>query len=183
VQFLPIVERELRVAARQPRTWWLRVLTTALALALFCFMLVAIGQSRNLSFVGREVFIVLSWLGMIYALLAGPVATADCLSRERREGTLGLLFLTDLQSYDVVLGKMAAASLNIVLDLLAALPVAAMPMLMGGVSLGQLGSVALALVNIVFLSLAVGACASALPRSGRSSLAATLAVLFFLTVG
>ena len=36
----------------------------------------------------------------------------------------------------------------------AALPVVAIPILMGGVSLGQLTSVALALVNIMFLSLA-----------------------------
>ena len=120
---------------------------------------------------------------MIYALLAGPLTTADCLSRERRDGTLGLLFLTDLRSYDVVLGKMAAACLWMVFDLTAVLPIAAIPILMGGVSLAQLGLVALSLVNITFMSLAVGACASALPRSGRSSLALTLGVLFFLTAG
>jgi ABC-type transport system involved in cytochrome c biogenesis permease component len=183
VQFLPIVERELRVAARQPKTWWRRALTTGVALALLAFVLVAIGQWRGLNFIGRELFGALSWVGMIYALLAGPLTTADCLSRERREGTLGLLFLTDLHSYDVVLGKMAAASLNVVLDLTAALPVVAIPILMGGVSLSQFAFVALALVNITFLSLAVGTCASALLRSGRSSLAVTLAVLFFLSLG
>jgi ABC-type transport system involved in cytochrome c biogenesis permease component len=183
MRFLPIVERELRVAARQPKTWWRRALTTGVALALFAFGLVVIGQWRGLNFIGRELFGALSWVGMIYALLAGPLTTADCLSRERREGTLGLLFLTDLRTYDVVLGKMVAASLNIVLDLTAALPVVAMPMLMGGVSLSLLAFVALALVNITFLSLAVGTCASALLRSGRSSLAVTLAVLFILSLG
>ncbi len=183
VQFLPIVERELRVAARQPKTWWRRALTTGVALALLAFVLVAIGQWRGLNLIGRELFVALSWVGMIYALLAGPLTTADCLSRERREGTLGLLFLTDLHSYDVVLGKMSAASLNVVLDLTATLPVVAIPILMGGVSLSQLAFVALALLNITFLSLAVGTCASALLRSGRSSLAVTLAVLFFLSLG
>jgi ABC-type transport system involved in cytochrome c biogenesis permease component len=183
VQFLPIIERELRVAARQRKTWLRRVLTTAVALVVFCFMLLAVGQWRNLSYLGRELFQTLSVLGTIYALLAGPLSTADCLSRERREGTLGLLFLTNLHSYDVVLGKMAAASLNIVLDMTATLPVVAIPMLMGGVSLAQLAFVALALVNIMFLSLAVGTCASAFSASGRSALAVTLAVLFFLTVG
>ena len=33
VRFLPVVERELRVAARQRRTWWRRVLTMDVALA------------------------------------------------------------------------------------------------------------------------------------------------------
>jgi ABC-type transport system involved in cytochrome c biogenesis permease component len=183
MQFLPIAERELRVAARQPRTWWRRVLTTTVGLALFAFMFAVLGRFRGLLFIGRELFTVLSWVGMIYALLAGPLTTADCLSRERRDGTLGLLFLTDLQSYDVVLGKMAAASLRIAFDLTAVLPLAAIPMLMGGVSLEQLAVVALAMVTIMFLSLAVGTCASALASIGRSSLAATLGVLFFLTVG
>ena len=132
VQFLPIIERELRVAAHQPRTWWRRILTMGAALALFAFLLLAMGQGGGLSMVGRRMFAVLGVFGTVYALLAGPFATADCLSRERREGTLGLLFLTDLRSYDVVLGKMAAASLHLVLDLVAALPVVAMPVLMGG---------------------------------------------------
>ena len=120
-----------------------------------------------------------SVFGMVYALLAGPLATVDCLSHERREGTLGLLFLTDLRSYDVVFGKTAAASLSTVLALTAALPVVAIPILMGGVSLMQLAVVMLALVNIMFLSLAIGVCASSLFASARASLAVTLAVLFF----
>jgi ABC-type transport system involved in cytochrome c biogenesis permease component len=181
--FLPIAERELRVAVHQPRTWWRRVMTTTVGLALFAFMFAVLGQFRGLLFIGRELFAALSWVGMIYALLAGPLTTADCLSRERRDGTLGLLFLTDLRSYDVVLGKMAAASLRIALDLTAVLPLAAIPMLMGGVSLTQVAVVAVAIVTIMFLSLAVGTCASALSSSGRSSLAITLGVLFFLTVG
>ena len=98
MQFLPIVERELRVAARQPRTWWRRMLTTAVALALFSFILLAISQWCSFSIIGHDVFSALSVVGTIYALLAGPLTTADCLSRERREGTLGLLFLTDLRS-------------------------------------------------------------------------------------
>jgi ABC-type transport system involved in cytochrome c biogenesis permease component len=183
MRFLPIVERELRESARQPKTWWRRVLTMGVALALFAFVYLTVGQWFNLSGIGRQLFGVLSVFGMIYAMLAGPLATVDCLSRERREGTLGLLFLTDLRSYDVVFGKTAAASLNIVLTLTAALPVVAMPMLMGGVSLMQLAFVMLALVNIMFLSLATGVCASALFASARSSLAVTLAWLFFLSVG
>jgi ABC-type transport system involved in cytochrome c biogenesis permease component len=183
MQFLPIVQRELRAAAHQPRTWWRRVLSLAVALVFFLFLLLTMGQRLGLSFIGMQLFAVLSFFGAIYALLAGPLATADCLSRERREGTLGLLFLTDLQSYDVVLGKMASASLNIFFDLIAALPVVTLPVLMGGVSLGRLGFTAIALLDIMFLSLALGTCASAFVRSGRSSLAVTLAALLFLMFG
>ena len=183
MRFLPIVELEMRVAARQPKTWWRRVLTMGVALAVFAFVFLTVGQWTSLSGIGQQLFSMLSGFGMVYALLAGPLATVDCLSHERREGTLGLLFLTDLRSYDVVLGKTVAASLNIVLSLMAALPVVALPILMGGVSLTQLSFVMLALVNIMFLSLAIGVCASSLFASARASLAVTLAFLFFLSLG
>ena len=45
---------------------------------------------------------------VFYCLLSGVWFTADCLSEEKREGTLGLLFLTDLKGYDVVFGKLVA---------------------------------------------------------------------------
>jgi ABC-type transport system involved in cytochrome c biogenesis permease component len=183
MRFLPIVERELRVAARQPKTWWQRVLTMVVALAILAFGYVAVGQWTSLSDLGEELFGVLSGFGLIYALLAGPLATVDCLGHERREGTLGLLFLTDLRSYDVVFGKTAAASLSTVLALLGALPVVALPILMGGVSLMQLTFVMLALMNIMFLSLATGVCASALFASARTSLAVTLGFLLALSLG
>ena len=183
MQFLPIVDRELRVASRHAETWWRRVSTTGVALLLLVFVLVAVAESQGSRAVGRELFSSLSALGLIYAVLAGPLSTTDCLSRERREGTLGLLFLTDLRSYDVVLGKMAVASLDILLDLLAALPIAAIPILLGGVTLPQLAIVALTLFNTAFLSLALGTCVSALSRSGRSALIVTLGILFLLTLG
>ena len=34
-----------------------------------------------------------------------PLLTADCISRERREGTLGLLFLTRLRAGGIVVAK------------------------------------------------------------------------------
>ena len=73
----------------------------------------------------------------MYCLLSGVWFTADCLSEEKREGTLGLLFLTDLKGYDVVLGKLVATSLNGLYAVLAAVPILALPLLMGGVAPGE----------------------------------------------
>ncbi|HVV71122.1 MAG TPA: ABC transporter permease, partial [Verrucomicrobiae bacterium] len=100
---------------RQPKTWWRRVITLLGALAICAFTYLVVGRWSTLSRMGGEIFSALGGFGLFYALLAGPLATVDCLSRERREGTLGLLFLTDLRSHDVVLGKTAAASLDMVL--------------------------------------------------------------------
>src|ERR1044071_6463234 len=119
------------------RTWWRRVLVLSLGFSVFVVAYLVVGQWARLSGVGREIFSGLGGFGLIYALLAGPLATVDCISRERREGTLGLLFLTPLRSYDVVLGKAVAASFDMVLGLLTVLPLLSLPLLMGGVTLLQ----------------------------------------------
>jgi ABC-type transport system involved in cytochrome c biogenesis permease component len=183
VQVLPIVHRELRVAARQPKTWWRRVIVMGVGLVVFAFAYLTLRQWAAFNLIGRQLFSTLSVLGMIYCLLGGPLVTSDCLAKERREGTLGLLFLTDLRSYDVVFGKIAAASLNLVLDLASVLPLVALPFLMGGLSLKQFWWVALTLGNILFLSLAMGAWASTLFTSARASLGFTLGMMIFLSVG
>src|SRR5206468_12383932 len=63
-----------------------------------------------------------------------PLMTADCISRERREGTLPLLFLTPLTAQGIVLAKALAHGLRAMTLCLAVLPVLAIPILMGGVS-------------------------------------------------
>ena len=48
---------------------------------------------------GSGLFGVLTWLSVATALCAGLFFTSDCLSEEKREGTLGFLFLTDLRDF------------------------------------------------------------------------------------
>src|SRR5438876_7905417 len=104
--FLPIVERELRVQARQKRTFRLRLVNATAAMAIVSFMLLVNQGLRTPGSLGHGLFAGLGSLGLIYCLLSGAGSTADSLSQEKREGTLGLLFLTDLKGYDVVLGKL-----------------------------------------------------------------------------
>jgi len=183
MQFLPIVERELRVAARHSRTWWRRILTLLLGLIILAFTWATASRWTTFGQIGHMVFQTLTVFGFIYALFAGPLATTDCLSRERREGTLGLLFLTDLRGYDVVFGKLAASSLDVALGLLAALPLLALPVLAGGINLTQFACVVLMLFNVMVLSLAIGVFSSSMLASNRASLSLTFIILLFLTLG
>src|SRR5271154_6722531 len=119
--FLPIVERELRVASRLTSTYRNRTIAagigTVAAMVLILFDLF----STTSSGVGRAAFWTLAYMALAFCLLEGVRKTADCLSEEKREGTLGLLFLTDLKSYDIILGKLAAMSLNSIYGLFAIL--------------------------------------------------------------
>ena len=115
VTFLPIVERELRVASRQRSTFWTRLIAAVVALIIAVgFLVISYWQSFIFgpTILGKALFGVLTWLSLGVALSAGLFFTADCLSEEKREGTLGFLFLTDLRGYDVVLGKLLATSLR-----------------------------------------------------------------------
>ena len=110
--FLPIVARELRVAARRRGTYRMRLAMVWGALITGTSIFVAtVGATAQQT--GQYIFQGLSWLCLLYCLLSGRRWTADCLSEEKREGTLGLLFLTDLKGYDVVLGKLAAEGKNL----------------------------------------------------------------------
>src|SRR5436305_11102983 len=129
MMFLPIVERELRVRARQKITHRFRVGSALAAMLLVMFMLVGGSLSSTPQFVGQRIFHILAWLAFGYCLVEGVRTTADCLSEEKRAGTLGLLFLTDLTGYDVVLGKLMASSLNSFYALLAIFPPLALPIL------------------------------------------------------
>src|SRR5579859_2775545 len=99
--FLPVAERELRVAARKRSTIWLRVLAALLALLIGSGFL-AISTATGIS---TAQFGALTWLALATTLGAGLFFTADSLSEEKREGTLGFLFLTDLGGLEVVSGK------------------------------------------------------------------------------
>ncbi len=172
--FLPIVDRELRVRARQVKTYRMRSIAVGMALLVAGPMLlwprgVAPGGSA-----GQTLFSVLSIMAMILCLFEGVRQTSDCLSEEKREGTLGLLFLTDLKGYDVVLGKLAATSLNSLFTLVAVMPVLGLSLMMGGVTGGEFARVTLVLVDQLFFSLAAGMWVSARSRNEQKAFVGTL---------
>ena len=177
--FLPIVERELRVAARRPGTYRARLLVAVIA-TLIGSSIFLIEDGMPPQELGTYIFRGLAALSLVYCLAAGRRSTADCLSEEKREGTLGLLFLTDLRGYDVVFGKLAATSLNSFYGLMAVFPVMAIPLLMGGVTNAEFWRMALVLIDTFVFSLALGIFGSAWTRDARNAYAANFGMLLGL---
>ena len=166
---LPIVERELRVASRRRWTYRGRYIAAIIAVALGAGTLVT-EQSRPGAWAnGHDLLTALAVLVFLYTALAGTQLTCDSLSRERREGTLGLLFLTDLRDYDVVLGKLAAGTLNACYGLLGVMPVLAVSLLLGGTTGGEFWRVGLVSANLLFFFACAGLLASALCRREQSA--------------
>jgi ABC-type transport system involved in cytochrome c biogenesis permease component len=112
-----------------------------------------------------------------------PLLTADIISREKREGTLGLLFLTPLTPFGIVLGKTLIQGLRAVTLYLAVLPALAVPFLLGGVTWKD-GAVSLLLnSSALVLALAAGLVASTLTSDSRRALALALVISLGLEYG
>jgi ABC-type transport system involved in multi-copper enzyme maturation permease subunit len=177
----PVIARELRASARQPFTYYLRVLgVTAMLLASLLF-----GMDHGFQTgMGRQLFGFLhcTLFGAIWVLV--PMLTADCISRERREGTLGLLFLTPLKGTDIVVAKGLAQGLRAVTLGLAVLPVLTIPLLLGGVSRTEALLSVVVNANAMCWALAAGLLASAWSKAWLRSLvgAGILSATFFLVL-
>ncbi len=180
--FLPIVDRELRAAARRKSTYRIRWWTAVIAMVLTFFAFLVASLPAVSPGIGKPLFNFLTTYALCLCLLAGVLLTSDCLSEEKREGTLGLLFLTDLKGYDVVLGKLMAISLNALYALLALVPVTALPLLLGGVTGAEFWRTALALVNALFFALATGICTSTFMRDSQQAIRGALGLLVLLAI-
>lgn len=120
---------------------------------------------------------------LFVAVLFMGVLSADTISRERREGTLGLLLLTDLSPAQIVHGKMISCGLNSFLVLIGALPALMFPVLLGGVRFAQAVITALGLLNALFVSLAAGVWMSTIFRERRNAVAMTIGLIAALSLG
>jgi hypothetical protein len=182
MNFLPVIARELRLRSRQRTTYWIRCALAGMAAMVAVQEMVVSANASNPNVVGETTFRVVAWLGFFLACGCALV-TADTLSRERREGTLGLLLLTKLKGYDVVLGKLCASGLTASYALVGFLPALGLVILAGGVSRFQFGRTSLALLDALFLFLAIGIWVSSRSQNRSKAMRAALAVVLGVCVG
>lgn len=94
-----------------------------------------------------------SLMGMIIGCFVAPMA-ADCLASEKRNGTLGLLFLTPLSARGIVVGKTMTHILRALTLCVATFPVLIIPVLQGGFNARDF--ILIVVTNFCYLSIALG---------------------------
>lgn len=157
--FPPIVQREVRVEARNRWNHLARWIGAAGCSAIaWTFLRDAIEPSAAL---GAKLFGSIHTAVFMGIWLLVPALTADCVSREKREGTLGLLFLTGLCSESIVFGKGFVHMLRALTLWLAALPVLTIPFLLGGVGWADVLTAFSLQLSAMLLALSAGLIASA----------------------
>jgi ABC-type transport system involved in multi-copper enzyme maturation permease subunit len=175
---LPIVERELRVASRRASTYWLRFFAALVILAVWIVLLVGT-RPMSPAQLSQHIVTMLGSLTLGFCMLAGVFLTSDSVSSEKRDGTLGLLFLTDLRGFDIVLGKLVANSMHAFFGLLAAMPVLGLSLMMGGVTGAEFARFVLVFVVTLFASLTAGILISTLSHHAMRATAVTFLVVAF----
>jgi ABC-type transport system involved in multi-copper enzyme maturation permease subunit len=105
---------------------------------------------------GLLLFEVLTGVQLVLLVFFAALSAASAVMLEKDRRTFVLLLLTDLRSYEIVLGKLLGSLLPIVLLLLGMLPVLALLILLGGVSLAQVGQMAVVLATAILAAGSLG---------------------------
>jgi hypothetical protein len=178
VVFLPVIDRELRASARHSFTYYLRTLGAGALLLASLFFGLENGFESN---IGGELFGYLHFTMFCAIWILVPLLAADCISRERREGTLGLLFMTGMRGPDIVIAKSIAHGLRALTLWAAVAPVLTIPFLLGGVSWQEVMLSVAINSSAICWALAAGVLASAWSKTwGRAVLRAQIFASFFL---
>lgn len=163
MRFLTVADRELRAAARRKATYRTRWLTATIFFGLLIWLMWAFRGFSNAR-ASTEIFQIFSSLTLLYCVFLGTARTADCISGERREGTLGLLFLSNLNSAEIIGGKLCSTALSSVYGFMAIFPMLALPLLMGGITFNFFARTVVALLNAMGFALTMGFLASVICR-------------------
>ena len=159
---LPLIERELRVALRKRRPVRGRLKVAGLAAggSVLFVLLAALAEDRS---AGQSLETLLYIAGLNFVVQT-PMLTAGALAEERRNQTLGLLFLSGLSAGEVFVSKFLSSALVAFTNLLAIFPMLALPFLIGRVSYDLFLATVCVLPVLMLFTLAMSLLASALAR-------------------
>ncbi len=139
----PIFHRELAVAPRRLRFFvdraayaagFMILISTAWAVMSGNQVLTSVG---DLARFGLILFDIMAPLQLAMVLFYAPILAASAVAQEKDKQTLILLLMTRLNNSELVLGKLLASLVQIVVLLLASLPIFSLVLLFGGVSFAQ----------------------------------------------
>ena len=175
-----VLGREFRVAGRQRRMYWLRALVAVLlglGLLLQVLMSFAAGMAGGVVF--RTTNILTGFVFFIFLFVSVFVVAQSCGSivDEARRGTLGVLLLTPLQPFEIVLGKFIPRACEGFSLCLVTMPFLFVNLVMGGWTAGQLLTLFAVSLAQVMVCVAITILLSALVRSAAAAFLAALVLV------
>ena len=140
----PVFTREFTITPRRGRVYVARAAYVGALLGLIAvawLMLTGTQLIRDLGDLARFgtlLFQILCPLQLVVAVFFSALLAASAVSQEKDRRTLILLLMTNLSNSELVLGKLLASLLHVLVLMASAIPVFAMIMLLGSVSVVQI---------------------------------------------
>ncbi len=154
----PLLGKELLEQSARKQMYVMRVIYALVLFGAFCFYYVRHLSQGSILTLGRGygpfTFVVTTQIVTIFLFL--PPLMAGAIAQEKERETLGLLFLTDLTPWELILQKYVGRLIPMLTLLFLSLPLLAVTYSLGGVSIGMLITSAM---TLFFTCLAVGAVA------------------------
>lgn len=154
----PLLGKELLEQAARKQLYIMRVVYAVVLFGAFCVYYVRHLSGGPVLMLGGGygpfAFVVTTQIATIFLFL--PPLMAGAIAQEKERDTLGLLFLTDLTPWELILQKYIGRLIPMLTLLFLSLPLLAVTYSLGGVSIGMLVSSA---ATLFFTCLAVGAVA------------------------
>jgi ABC-type transport system involved in multi-copper enzyme maturation permease subunit len=175
---MPIARREMVVLARSRMYYRARVTTGIVTLVggiAFGIFYSRVGVQSTLPFLG-----VVGYMLSLMCIFTGAQVCADAIAKEKREGTLGLLFLTGLPAWQITAGKLIAHGISAFFGIFVTFPLLALLVIVGGVQPLDVFQMALALLNVLFFSASMGLFVSTISLEQKRAVGrASLMVMLF----
>jgi ABC-type transport system involved in multi-copper enzyme maturation permease subunit len=187
----PVLTRELRGRIRGRRAVIILVayLTISALVTLLVYAAAASSFSRGINDpeagrgIGKGIFLTVMVATLVQVCVISPALTAGAISGEKERQTYDLLLISLLSPWQIVVGKLVAALAFALLLITAALPLAGLSFLFGGVSSAELiiGVIGILITAVCYAT--IGLLASALMRSTLSATVLAQGIVIALLLG
>lgn len=139
----PVLKKELKTRMRTWRTpvmisLYVLVLSL-LVLLVFADMIFSYNGSRGMRLDNvKDMFFIFTIFQLLLLIFIVPATTAGSISGERERSTLELLICTRMSSFSIILGKLFSSLAEVIVLLIASIPVLSTFFIFGGVSPGNI---------------------------------------------
>lgn len=184
----PVLTRELRGRIRGWRSVILLIIYLSITGLITFLVYAASANSFSLgtqdieagASIGKAIFITVITATLIQICVITPAMTAGAISGEKERQSYDLLITTLLSPWQIILGKLTSALAFILLLIFAALPIAGLAFLFGGVSGTELIIGVIGLLTTAISYASIGIFFSTIMRSTLSANIAALGSVIFM---
>lgn len=183
----PIVKKELKVSSRSMKLCWGLFAYEAVLVMVFLLVLSIMEAAQGYLYDDENVYTYLIYLypvigimqlGIIAMIM--PIITASSISGERERQTFDIMLTTCMSPFSIVWGKLLTAILQILLYVVASLPIMGLSFVIGGLEWHNLLIYFLTVVIVAFFSGSIGIYCSSICR--KSITAIVLSFVFYVGI-